>query len=106
VARMTEEMKQKLAAAREETARQNQQSRQKGMAIGKWRVFRFDDLNIAIEKEGDGEDKRRYYPDFPTASIALFRLIAEPTGRVSAEQYVKVVQDAEKKILAGLASMT
>ena len=67
-----------------------------------WHCYRFDEFNVVLTKEGEDENKYRFYPNFKVAILQLFALLIEPTKPMDLAGLRQLIITAEQKILTAL----
>lgn len=77
-------------------------TRSKVLSVGTWRIFRMDDSNIILERDGDDDNSetRGYYPDVPSALRALYRRLADPAKKSELKDVLVQMKATEDRILA------
>ena len=95
--RMTPETLEKIRVTLEE----KKQNRKTGITVGKYRIYRFDTDNVAIDN-GIDENNREYYPDFPSATLALFRRLSDPKRSGDVNTLLASMKEAEVSILKAI----
>ena len=77
--------------------------------MGAWQLYRFDELNLALEPtSGDGDTRRRFYPDLPSALQALYLLLLDEGCREATDlaAILAAIAQAEQRLLRALKSKT
>lgn len=103
---MRQESKQKLTAARLAAQAATAEKRKFCLRVADWRIYRLDENNIALEKEGGSEHDRRHYPDAITAGSVLYDQLITSTvleAKTLAEA-LRAIEKTKCQILEALRS--